>query len=206
VKARAVHLRDIARQLLDAVKSQNSPVIQKTQASVDAIAKSSPGNLADILAGNLDVSMEEKQEVLEARDLQVRLDLTTKLIQMQLEVINVSNKIFNQVEGKMNDTRKEFYLRQQLRAIKEELGEGGDGDNEAEDDAEQLEKRLEAAQLPHEARVIVDRELKRMKRMQESQPEFNVIRTYLEWMADLPWEQESDDRLDPAMAMQQVID
>jgi ATP-dependent Lon protease len=199
VKALALNLKESSRKLLDAIKVRNVPVIAKSKEFLNAISKSAPGDLADVLASNIDVPVAEKQQVLEAIDLTERMKLALALVENQLEVLSMSNKIHNKVEGKLNDTRREFYLRQQLKAIREELGEGEEG--EEEDDATKLQTKLDAAKLPEEVQKVADRDLNRMKRMQPSQPEYNVIRTYLEMVADLPWNKSSVDKLDPLAAM-----
>jgi ATP-dependent Lon protease len=202
VKALALNLKESSRKLLDAIKVRNVPVIAKSKEFLNAISKSSPGDLADVLASNLDVPVPEKQQVLEAIDLTERMKLALAMVENQLEVLSMSNKIHKKVEGKLNDTRREFYLRQQLKAIREELGEGEEG--EEEDDVAKLQTKLDKAKLPMEVQKVADRELNRMKRMQPSQPEYNVILTYLELIADLPWHKSSVDKLDPLAAMRQL--
>jgi ATP-dependent Lon protease len=117
-------------------------------------------------------------------------------------VMKLSNKINSQVKGEMSKTQREYYLRQQLKAIKEELGDKDDD----ESGIEELERRLKSAKLPEEAEKASNRELKRMKNMQPSQAEYTVARTYLEWVADLPWSVASTDNLDLQNAKRQLDD
>jgi ATP-dependent Lon protease len=116
--------------------------------------------------------------------------------------MKLSNKISSQVKGEMSKTQREYYLRQQLKAIKEELGDK----DEDENGVEELERRLRKANLPEEAEKAANREFKRMRNMQPSQAEYTVARTYLEWLADLPWSVSSTDNLDLDNAKRQLDD
>ena len=157
----------------------------------------------DVLAALVDGSVSEKQKVLGARTLKRRLQAALPLIRRQIEVLQMSNKIQNKVEGNIRSSQREFYLRQQLKAIKEELAKsrgGGKGEKsavsdflgeeeegEGGDEVAALVMRLKTKNLPPGARKMAGRELKRLRRMQPMQPEYSVILTYLEWIADLPW-------------------
>ncbi len=151
-----------------------------------------PGHLADLIAANMDVSVEEKMEVLNLVEVSQRLENVLELLHRKLEVLKLSNKIDSQVKGEMNKTQREYYLRQQLKAIKEELGEA-DG---TEGDLDELEQKLKKAGLSTEAEKISRKELRRLRQMPSSSSEYTVGRTYLEWFADLPWEKYTKDTLD----------
>ena len=151
-----------------------------------------PGHLADLIAANMDVSVEEKMEVLNMIEVSQRLENVLELLHRKLEVLKLSNKIDSQVKGEMNKTQREYYLRQQLKAIKEELGEA-DG---TEGDLDELEQKLKNAGLPPEAEKISRKELRRLRQMPSSSSEYTVGRTYLEWFADLPWQKTTKDTLD----------
>lgn len=151
-----------------------------------------PGHLADLIAANMDVSVEEKMEVLNMVEVSKRLETVLELLHRKLEVLKLSNKIDSQVKGEMNKTQREYYLRQQLKAIKEELGEA-DG---TEGDLDELEQKLKNAHLPPEAEKISRKELRRLRQMPSSSSEYTVGRTYLEWFADLPWQKSTTDSLD----------
>ncbi|MCC7385434.1 MAG: endopeptidase La [Deltaproteobacteria bacterium] len=153
-----------------------------------------PGHLADLIAANMDVSVEEKMEVLNLVEVTARLEHVLELLHRKLEVLKLSNKIDSQVKGEMNKTQREYYLRQQLKAIKEELGEA-DG---TESDLDELEQKLKQAKLPPEAEKVSRKELRRLRQMPSSSSEYTVGRTYLEWMADLPWSKNTTDTLDIA--------
>ena len=196
VEALAVNLKNTAREVIDMLPE--IPVMAKQLLeSIQA-----PGHLADLITANIDATIEEKQEVLEAVHLKLRLKRVLELLSRQFEVMKLSNKINTQVKGEMSKTQREYYLRQQLKAIKEELGDREDD----ESGIEELERRLKNALLPEEAEKAANREFKRMRNMQPSQAEYTVARTYLEWLADLPWSKSSSDNLDLPNAKRQLDD
>ena len=151
-----------------------------------------PGHLADLIAANMDVSVEEKMDVLNLVEVTQRLENVLELLHRKLEVLKLSNKIDSQVKGEMNKTQREYYLRQQLKAIKEELGEA-DG---TEGDLDELEQKLKNATLPPDAEKVARKEIRRLRQMPSSSSEYTVGRTYLEWFADLPWNRNTTDTLD----------
>lgn len=151
-----------------------------------------PGVLADLIASNVEASVDEKQSVLETVELVSRMRRVLELLSRQLEVLKLSNKISSQVKGEMSKTQREYYLRQQLKAIKDELGEGDDSD----DDLAELETRVNESQLPEEADKAARKELRRLRNMSPSQAEYTVARTYLEWLCDLPWGKSTTDRIE----------
>ncbi len=153
-----------------------------------------PGHLADLIAANMDVSVEEKMEVLNLVEVTARLEHVLELLHRKLEVLKLSNKIDSQVKGEMNKTQREYYLRQQLKAIKEELGEA-DG---TESDLDELEQKLKQAKLTPDAEKVSRKEIRRLRQMPSSSSEYTVGRTYLEWIADLPWAKGTADQLDIA--------
>ena len=201
VRAAILELRDTAKQLIELVREHdaNESLIAKSRELLDAIASSSPGELADILIAHLDLTVVEKQVVLNAIDLPERLELALRLLKHQLDVSSLSSKIQSQVEDRINDSRKEFYLRQQLKAIQEELGEFDQDEAESS-----LEDRFKQLELPKATEKIVKRDLKRLKSLQPAQPDYHVIRTYLEWIADLPWNTESQDELQVEKVTEQL--
>jgi ATP-dependent Lon protease len=141
-----------------------------------------PGLLADRVASLVEVPSDKKAEVLRALDVEARLRLVAELFREARAKAELQEKIDSEVRKNLNKSQREALLRQQLRAIRQELGEG---DDDGEDDGDKLRRRVEAADLPDEVRKVAERELRRLGSAQG--PEGNVIRTYLEWIVDLPW-------------------
>jgi ATP-dependent Lon protease len=161
---------------------------------------SQPGALADFIAANLvHAKPEERQTILEATDINKRLRLLTDLLTRESEVLQVETKIRSDVKGELDKHQREFILREQLKAIQKELGE------EPSAETAELKKRLEEAHLSPEAQREADRELERLSTTPPASAEYQVIRTYLEWLADLPWDKSTEDNLDLARA-EQILD
>ena len=145
-----------------------------------------------MIAGALRIKTEEKQELLEERDVAKRLRRLSELLARERELISIGSRIQSQVQSEMEKGQREYFLRQQLRAIQEELGEV----DEAEAEARELRERVEAADLPPHALKQAERELTRFERLPPQSAEHGVIRNYLEWIVDLPWSTSTDDDLD----------
>ena len=151
-----------------------------------------PSALSHLIAGALRLKTEEKQELLEELDVGKRLRRLSELLARELEVVAIGSKIQSQVQSELEKGQREFFLRQQLKAIQDELGET----DEAQAEADELRAQLAALDLPEEARKQVDRELARLARMQPAMAEYGVVRGYLEWIAALPWNRSTEDKLD----------
>lgn len=186
VEALGMSLKKTAREVLKMIP-ELPPSASELLEKVD-----DPSVLADLISSNVEATVEEKQGVLEAIDLTARMRKVLELLTRQLEVLKLSNKISSQVKGEMSKTQREYYLRQQLKAIKEELGDGDDND----DDLAELERRVEDAAMPEEASKAAYKELKRLRNMSSSQAEYTVARTYVEWLCDLPWVYATEDKLE----------
>ncbi len=150
-----------------------------------------PGALSHLIAGALRLRAEEKQALLEERDVAKRLRRLSEILARELEVVALGSKIQSQVQSELDRTQREYFLRQQLRAIQDELGEG----DEMQAEANELREQLDALDLPEEVRRQVDRELARLERLPPAAAEHGVIRGYLEWIASLPWSERTDDNL-----------
>ncbi|WP_300667104.1 endopeptidase La [Desulfoluna sp.] len=151
-----------------------------------------PGTLADMITSTINVSLDEKQEVLELADVRERLQKVTELVNYQLEILEIGTRIQTQVKEDMGNKQKEFYLRQQIKAMQEELGEEGDLAAEVSE----YQARIEGTGMPEEAKKEAERELSRLARMPPSSSEYSVATTYLEWVTSLPWQKETQDNLD----------
>jgi ATP-dependent Lon protease len=158
-----------------------------------------PLRLAYLLATMLDVSAGERQRLLEADSLVGKLEIVHGLLAREVSVLEIKGKIESQAQQEMTTAQRQYYLRQQLKAIQDELGEG-DGDETAD-----LRGRVDQAGLPEAVRAVAMREVGRLGRMTPASPEYQMIRTYLDWLLELPWERGTPDRLDPAEA-RRVLD
>jgi ATP-dependent Lon protease len=155
-----------------------------------------PGALADIIAGVMDLKPEEKQQVLETIDIRERLDKVLWLLSYRLEVLRLSHDIGQQTQQTMEGRQREYLLREQLRAIQKELGEA----DERSVEVEELENKIAAARMPAEVEEQAKRELRRLARMPEGAAEYSMIRTWLDWLTELPWSKESGGIIDLAEA------
>jgi ATP-dependent Lon protease len=151
-----------------------------------------PAELAHMIAGALRIKTDERQELLEELDVAKRMRRLSELLARELELISIGSKIQSQVESEIDKGQREFFLRQQLAAIQEELGE----QDETQAEAEELREQIEAAGLPEHAMKQAERELQRFERLPPQSAEHGVIRGYLEWLASLPWSVSTDDHLD----------
>jgi ATP-dependent Lon protease len=151
-----------------------------------------PSTLSHMIAGALRIPLEEKQELLEEVDVARRLRRLSEILARELEVIQLGSQIQSEVQSGIEKGQREFYLREQLKAIQRELGEA----DEAQAEVNELRERIEAADLPDHARKAADRELSRLERLPAAAAEYGVIRTYLEWLVELPWSKRTDDNLD----------
>jgi ATP-dependent Lon protease len=160
-----------------------------------------PARVADLIASQLNVSGDEKQDLLNTLDVGVRLEKLSTILSREIELVELGHKIQSQVQGELNKNQKEFYLRQQMRAIQKELGEGDTRSNEIEE----LKKKIDEAQMPEEARKAADNELERLRIIPPESAEHSMVRTYLEWLVNLPWSISTEDNLDIPHA-RQVLD
>jgi ATP-dependent Lon protease len=151
-----------------------------------------PAELAHMIAGALRIKTDEKQQLLEERDVARRLRLLSELLARELELVEIGTRIQSQVQSEMDKGQREYFLRQQLKAIQDELGEV----DEMQAEAEELRQQIEAAGLPEHALKQAERELERFERLPPQSAEHGVIRTYLEWLASLPWSKSTEDNLD----------
>ena len=155
-----------------------------------------PGRRADIIASSLNVPVAEKQAVLELLDVERRLEKVVRLLSGEVEVAELSSKMKQEVHSEMGKAQREYYLREQMKAIQKELGEGG----EREVEIQELRERLEQANPPADVRPEAERELSRLAKMPPGSAEHTVSRTYLDWIVSLPWNVSTEDNLDIAAA------
>ncbi len=194
-EALAMSLRDVAKQVI-----QLMPELPREAANlIDSIQ--APGALADLVAANLDAPVEEKAQLIETIDVKERIRKVLRLLTRQLEILKMRERINSQIKEEMGKNQREYVLRQQLKAIKEELGED-EGD---QGDLDGLEERIAKANLPSEADNVARKQLKRLRNMQVGSAEYTVVRTYLDWILDVPWTDSTEDNLD-ILQVRQVLD
>ncbi len=160
-----------------------------------------PDILADMVASTINAPIEDKQKILELLDVKKRLKQVTRLVNDQLDILEMGSKIQTQVKEDMDKRQREYYLRQQLKAIKEELGET----DEESVEIDEYRKKIKSGKLPKIAAKEAERELTRLSRMHPSSSEYIVSSTYLDWLTSLPWNKKSKDRLD-IKAARKVLD
>jgi ATP-dependent Lon protease len=186
IEARMLQLKARAEeilQLLPNVPTDLAQMVQKTTA---------PGMLADLIVGLLDAKPEEKQGVLETFDVETRMDKALALLIHRLEVLRISRDIDQQTKERFGERQREAVLREQLRTIREELGDA----DETAAEAERLAEEIAKANMPKEVDDHARKELKRLQRMSESSAEYSMLLTYLEWLTELPWAAMTEDRID----------
>ena len=155
-----------------------------------------PGRMADLIVANFSGKTETAQSVLEAEDAVTRLRIVSALLSHELEILSVRQKIHNEARGEMDKTQREYFLREEMKAIQRELG---NLDGRA-DEAQQLRKRIAQAKMPKKVAEEAERQVKRLERMHSESAEASIVLTYLEWLVDLPWSKSTTDHLDIARA------
>src|SRR5688572_29776676 len=170
-----------------------SPDIRTLVTSLD-----DPLRIAYLLGSLLDMKADDKQRLLEENSVAVKLDAVSAALAREIDVLELKGRIESRAEKEMTDAQRQYVLRQQLKAIQSELGEG-DGESA------ELRKRVADAGLPESIAAVANREVDRLDRMTPAAPEYQMIRTYLDWLLEVPWAKRSEDRLDP-IAARKVLD
>jgi ATP-dependent Lon protease len=212
IRARAMVLEDQGEKTtsLEALMVGVKTIFQKAvelapnlpaELAIMAMNVEEPGALADLIASALTIPIEEKQGILEELNVQRRLERVNVLLNKEFSILELGSKIQSQVREGIDKTQRDYYLREQLKAIQKELGER----DERTMEIEELRRRLTEAKLPPEAMKEAERELDRLAKMPPSAAEYTVSRTYLEWLVDLPWQISTTDNLDIQQA-QKVLD
>ena len=196
IEARFFQLRERAVEVLQLLPKVPQEMLQAVQ------EVESPGMLADLVAGYVDIKLAEKQELLEEVNLRARLDRVIDLLAHRIEVLTLSRDIDQRTKASIGQREREFLLREQLKEIQKKLGEDG-----ADDKAElaELHKLIIDAGMPEEVAKQANKELKRLERMPDSSAEYSMVRTYLDWLLELPWRAPEPDAIDVSQA-RQVLD
>ncbi|HVN24864.1 MAG TPA: endopeptidase La [Syntrophorhabdales bacterium] len=151
----------------------------------------SPGNLADLVASTINISAAERQEILEKIDIKERLKKVTILLNRELETLELSTKIQSHIKEGIDKTQREYYLREQLKAIQKELGEV----DERYTEIDELRKKMVEAKMPPDIQKVTEKELDRLSKMSQMSAEYTVSRTYIDWLVELPWTRATEDNL-----------
>lgn len=162
------------------------------EAAVAARNITEPGLLADMVAYSPDMTTQQRQELLETLDVVERLKLVSTFLARQVEILELKGRIQSEVKSELDKTQREYILREQLKAIQRELGE----DDPQQAEANELREKVEASGMPEEVKERALKEVERMSRIPTASPEVGVIRTYVDWLVDLPWDEETEDNLD----------
>ncbi len=194
--AQTLHLRQQALEALDLLPQTPEELVN----AVRAIRE--PGALADLVAGYLDLGAAEKQRILETLELSERLRSVSRELEKRLEVLRISSRIRRETQESMGEKQREFILREQLKQIQKELGEGEDARGA---EIEELGKKITEAKMPEAAEKQARGELKRLERMPEAAAEYSMLRTYLDWLVEFPWASATEDNYDLAAA-RKVLD
>ncbi|CAN5326352.1 endopeptidase La [soil metagenome] len=166
------------------------------------VSQNNPVQLSYFLASVLDLGVETEQKMLEAKTVDELLSLSHAALAREVDIMQIRSKIATEAQTEMDKSQRDYILRQQLKAIQKELGEDETGEKA---EAEQLRERLETADLPEDVRKEAERELKRMEQLPQAAPDYHVIRTYLEYILELPWKKSSEEKLDLNEA-QKILD
>jgi ATP-dependent Lon protease len=182
-------IQNIRQQFSDLI--EGSPILpRETQVAAQNI--DDPGMLADFVATNLNLKLDDMQSVLEALDVNKRLEQVAQLLSREIQVVELGSKIQDEIKSQIDQSQREYYLRQQLKAIKKELGENDTSSKEIEE----LRTKIEEAKMSEEAKKEAEKELVRLGRMHPESAEYTVARTYLDWLCDLPWSKSTEDNLE----------
>jgi ATP-dependent Lon protease len=194
VEARAAFLKQKAVEAIDLlpqVPPELAPALQNIE---------SPGALADMVAGLIDIKPIEKQSILESLKVRERLDRVIEFLTHRVEVLKLSREIGEQTQGKIDERQREYILREQLKTIKKELGE-----DETQDELDELRKAIAEAKMPEEVEKQATKELRRLESMPEASTEHSMVRTYLDWLVALPWAKLDAENIDIANA-REILD
>ncbi len=191
IEARFMQLKERALEVLQLMPQASQDVVNAVQ-NIGSAA-----GLADMVAGLMDIKAPEKQKLLEMIDLERRLDGALELLAQRIEVLRLSRQIDERTKASMDERQREYLLREQMKSIQKELGEGEEG-NAAE--IKELEKAIADAQMPEEVQKQATKELKRLERMSDNSAEYSMVRTYLDWLIELPWKVPEPGAIDIAEA------
>ena len=201
--AKVIHIKDSEEKskeieaLMSNMAKQFARIVELSPglpSEIAAMANSikEPGTLADMVASTINATTKDRQKVLDTINVTERLKIVTRLVNHQVDILELGNKIQSQVKGDMDKRQREYYLRQQLKAIREELGET----DESTVEIDEYRAKIKEKNMPEEAVKEAERELDRLSKMHPSSAEYTVSSTYLDWLTELPWNESTEDNLD----------
>jgi ATP-dependent Lon protease len=185
VDAMYINLRNLYKKAVEV-----APYLSAELAQISSKIES-PGNLGDLVASTINISVTERQDILEKIDLKERLKKVTILLNRELETLELSSKIQSHIKEGIDKTQREYYLREQLKAIQKELGEV----DERYTEIDELRKKMMEAKMPPDVQKVTEKELDRLSKMSTMSAEYTVARTYIDWLVDLPWSHATEDNL-----------
>lgn len=185
VDAMYINLRNLYKKAVEI-----APYLSAELAQISSKIES-PGNLGDLVASTINISVAERQDILEKIDLKERLKKVTILLNRELETLELSSKIQSHIKEGIDKTQREYYLREQLKAIQKELGEV----DERFTEIDELRKKMMEAKMPPDVQKVTEKELDRLSKMSTMSAEYTVARTYIDWLVDLPWSYATEDNL-----------
>ncbi|MCD4692490.1 MAG: endopeptidase La, partial [Calditrichales bacterium] len=192
VEALANNIRNVFQKIVD-----HTPYLTNEH-RVMILNTEDPSKLTDLVASQVNFSVTEKQQVLETVDVKERLKRINYLLNKELQILELGSKIQSEVQGELNKTQRQYFLREQLKAIKKELGEYEDEGT----DIEELRAKVAEIKMPEDVKKVAEKELNRLARMSPMASEYTVTRTYIDWLIDMPWDKSTQDRLDTNKAEQ----
>lgn len=190
VEALSLNIKNVFQKIVD-----HTPYLTNEH-RVMILNTEDPSKLADLITSQINFNVTEKQQVLELQSVKERLEKVHYLLNKELQILELGSKIQSDVQGELNKTQRQYYLREQLKAIKRELGEFEDESTEIED----LREKLEKIEMSEEVKKVAEKELNRLARMSPMASEYTVARTYLDWLLEMPWKISTKDRLDVSKA------
>ena len=189
--ARSMEAKALVRTTQDLFATFATASQRVSQETVDGVRSvEKPGELADLLAANVLIKLEEKQKILEELDPVKRLEKVCAFLMRETDLVDAEQQIQSRIRKQVDKSQKDYYLREQMRAIQNELGEGDD------EDSSEYQKRLAETPMNEEAKAKCEKEIERLNRMAPGSPEYVISETYIEWLLDLPWGKETEDNLD----------
>ena len=190
---KSIEIEAMARKALEMFQQiiKMTPALAE-QIKVAHLTTSNPGHLADLIASNLNINLEERQTLLETIDVKQRLSILIPLLAKEIELLNIGSKIQSEVANAMSKTQRDYYLREQLRAIQKELGES----DPVAVEVNQIREQIEKMELSEEAKTVALKELERLQMLNSAMAEYAVIKNYLDWILSLPWNKITQDNYD----------